>query len=191
MPGYCETCGRTLDKAGSCLSGPHDKRVDGPAGQLVPPSVGTIVGPLPKASIPRRFLGSGIEYVAYLTLVWVVTLLDTFSAGVLGILALLPIGLIVLRDANGGALSVAKRVSQMRVVDRNTGQPASNAQGLMRNSYYLAPLILALLLPWADLIVSFLFSFFMFIDLLMILAGRRGWRLGDHLAGTQVVETGS
>jgi uncharacterized RDD family membrane protein YckC len=99
--------------------------------------------------------------------------------------------LIILRDFNAGAYSIAKRVSQMRVVDSRTGRSPSNAQALLRNSYYLGLLVVAVFLPWIAWLFSVLFMLFIGFDIMMILASPRGRRLGDLLAGTQVVEARS
>jgi len=149
------------------------------------------LGPLPKANSTRRFLGSGIEYVGYCICVWIITVLDFFSGGILGIFSLFLVGLIFLRDFNGGAFSISKRVSRMRVVDYRTGQATSNTQALLRNSYYLVLPIIAAFIPYLDTVTSILFMFFVGLDVMMILASPQGRRLGDLLAGTQVVETKS
>lgn len=177
MTGFCEICGKPLENS-RCPSG-HTARK-------------TKVGPLvlPKATTHRRLLGSGIEYVAYVAGAWLITFLDFFSAGLMGLLCLVLAGLIVLRDCNAGAFSIAKRISNMRVVDWRTGQPASNTQALTRNGYYLGLLLLALL-PLVDWITSPFFTLFVALDVIMIMANPKGRRLGDFLAGTQVVDSRS
>lgn len=176
MAGFCEVCGESLVN-GRCPNGHTAKLVRKPAALS-----------LPSASKSRRLIGSGIEYSAYLAGVWVIAFLDLISAGLLGLLAAMAlIGLIVLRDCNAGAFSISKRVSSMRVVDWRTGQPATNTQALLRNSYYLVLLTVSLL-PITDLVTSPIFTFFVAVDLLMILANPKGRRLGDQIAGTQVVE---
>jgi uncharacterized RDD family membrane protein YckC len=148
------------------------------------------IGPLPKPSTTRRFLGSGVEYIAYVIGGGVISFLGTISGGLLGLLSLLLLGLIVLRDFNAGAFSIAKRVSQMRVVDSRTGRSPSNTQALLRNSYY-GLLAVLMFLPWIDWLLLALFMLFIWFDVMMILASPRGRRLGDLLAGTQVVEARS
>jgi uncharacterized RDD family membrane protein YckC len=178
MAGFCEVCGRTIEGTRCpCRQGSTTIKKRSELS-------------LPKASASRRLVGSGIEYVAYLAGVWVVAFLDLISTGLMGLAAVVLFGLIVLRDCNAGTFSVSKRVSHMRVVDWRTGQSASNTQALVRNSYYLGLLLLALL-PWIDLVTSPLFTLFIVIDVLMILANPKGRRLGDFLAGTQVVEARS
>jgi len=151
------------------------------------PPGGTIGPLLPKANTTRRLLGSGIEFTSYVIGAWAIATLDAGTFGLLGLLTVALLGLIVLRDFNGGAFSIAKRVSQTRVVDWRSGRRASNPQALLRNSYYLALPAVAIL-PWVDCLTSSMFMLFIALDIMMILANRQGRRLGDLLAGTQVVE---
>jgi uncharacterized RDD family membrane protein YckC len=184
MAGFCKVCGKLVEENGQCSEKHEGALANRPVTSLEPQNIGR----LPKPSTPRRLLGSGIEYVAYVLCATVITVLDFVSVGVAGLLALVLAALVVLRDCNAGALSIAKRVSQMRVVDRRTGRPASNLQGLVRNGYYIALLVVAAFIPWFDAISWFLFLLFIGLDIAMILANPRGRRLGDLLAGTQVIE---
>lgn len=194
MTGFCTECGQPLKADGRCPV--HGASIDCSS---QPPTPGTGsgplasalgIGPLPKANTPRRLLGSGIEYVAYVICTWTIAFLDLSSGGVLGGLSFLVIALIVLRDFNAGAFSVSKRVSQMRVVNFRDGRSISNIQALLRNGYYLV-LLVFLVVPVVGLLASFLFMLFISLDVMMILASPRGRRLGDLLAGTQVVEARS
>lgn len=203
---FCDACGSPLSAAGQCPQG-HESATtnyDSSSGlvgsssqapvkvsphQAVSPYGG--IGPLPKASTPRRLLGSGIEYLSYVAGTWIITVLDVFTTGLLGLFSFFLVILIVLRDFNGGTFSVAKRVSQMRVVDLRTGRAASNGQALLRNGYYLSLLLIGAVLPWIDVLSSFFFTMFIILDVMMIMASRRGRRLGDFLAGTQVVDEAS
>lgn len=194
MSGFCQECG-LLFTDGKCKNGHRESGAGhlsrGTAlGSPRPSSLAHGIGELPKANTARRLLGSGIEYVTYVTCAWVIVFLDFLTAGVLGLLCLVLVVLVVLRDFNAGSFSIAKRVSRMRVVDRRTGQSASNVQALLRNGYYLG-LLLLMVLPWVDAPVLFFFKLFIALDILMILSSPQGRRLGDLLAGTQVVEAGS
>jgi uncharacterized RDD family membrane protein YckC len=146
------------------------------------------IGPLPKASTPRRLLGSGVEYVAYIIFATIIYILGNLTGGLLGFLYLLLICLIVMRDFNAGAFSIAKRISQMRVVNASTGQAPSNAKAIFRNSYYLGLPLIAMIPYLGGPLALIFFMMFASIDIMMILASPRGRRLGDFLAGTQVVE---
>lgn len=197
MTGFCTVCGNSLELTGKCPKGHLVSRPVAAAVGAVPGSAPyptrstTGLGPLPKASTARRFLGSGIEYIAYCIGVWVITLLDLVSGGILGILALFLAGLIFLRDFNGGAFSISKRVSRMRVVDYRTGHATSNTQAIVRNSYYLVLPIIATFIPLLDTVTSIFFMLFIGLDIMMVMASPKGRRLGDLLARTQVVEARS
>lgn len=189
MTGFCKDCGEPLSR---CLCNVAEKT--SPDVDMVPlkasPPVprSQSIGPLPKPNTPRRLFGSGIEFVAYAICNSIISTLDLFSGGLLGLWHAILIALIVLRDFNGGAFNIAKRVSSMRVVDLNTGRAASNFQALVRNGYYLLLLGVSLVLPLVDLFTFALFLMFIFLDAMMILVSRYGRRLGDLMAGTQVVE---
>ncbi|HYO14742.1 MAG TPA: RDD family protein [Thermoanaerobaculia bacterium] len=181
---YCQECGRPLIKSGTCPRG-HRESLPAPSVRNLP---GEGIGELPKARTTRRILGSGVEFITFFLGKTVIAILDITS--MFGLLYLILVVLLLLRELNGGALSIAKRLSHMRVVDRRTGGPASIVQAVARNSYYLGLLLLAIInpIPMLDFLPLFLSLFFMFLDVTMILTSPQGRRLGDILAGTQVVE---
>lgn len=181
---FCSECGLPVND-GKCADGHRESA-------LKAPPVGAIHkgGDWPKAETSRRLLGSGIEFIVYVACGWVILFLDLLTAGLLGLLSLALVVLVVLRDFNAGAFSIGKRVSRMRVVDWRTGGPASNVQALIRNGYYLGLLTL-MVLPWVDMPVMFFFKLFIALDILMILSSPKGRRLGDILAGTQVINARS
>lgn len=193
MTGFCKDCGLPRKDNEKCPCGATGTESSSHKSILPQTSSASAlavdggIGPFPKSDTGRRLLGSGIEYFAYVAGAWAITLLDSITGGILGFLAVLLVCLVVLRDFKGGAFSIAKRVSQMRVVDLRTGQAASNAQALLRNGYYLGLLFIAAVLPWIDWLSSALFTMFVVLDIAMIFASRRGRRLGDFLARTQVV----
>jgi uncharacterized RDD family membrane protein YckC len=189
MAGFCRICGNGIKPNGQCpqcttVRAGGALPLDSGAGALPP---WREIGPLPKAAMHRRLLGSGIEFAAYALYACVISIPAAFS-GVAGIFFLFLIILIVLRDFNAGACSIAKRVGHMRVVNVKTGQSASNTQAFVRNSYYLALSFVAIFSWMGVFVVLFFFWMFIALDIMMILANPRGRRLGDLLAGTQVVE---
>ena len=142
---------------------------------------------LPKASIARRLLGSGIEYLAYSMTIAIFSFFGFFTGGLLGLVWVpLVFVLVALRDLNGGAFSPGKRVGNLRVVDLRSARPASNFQALARNGYYLG-LVLLMIVPLLKYLVQGFFFLFLVVDVMMIVASPGGRRLGDYLAGTQVV----
>jgi uncharacterized RDD family membrane protein YckC len=184
MTPFCQECGLPV-KGGKCPNGHQEHTLE-----TLPAAPLSRAGALPKAETPRRLLGSGIEFIVYVACGWVIVGLEILSAGLLGLLSLVLVLLVVLRDFNAGAFSIAKRVSRMRVVDRQTRAPASNVQALIRNGYYLGLLVLTVF-PFIDIPVLFFFKLFIILDILMILSSPTGRRLGDLLASTQVVNAGN
>ncbi|MEM1207256.1 MAG: RDD family protein [Acidobacteriota bacterium] len=145
------------------------------------------VGNLPKASTPRRLLGSGIEFLAYSMAAGFFTAVGLAFGGLLGLLWVpLMLAVVASRDLNSGSFSLGKRIGSMRVVDIQTAEAASNVQALTRNSYYLV-LIFLMIVPLAKIAVEGFFLMLVAIDTMMVIASDRGRRLGDFLAGTQVV----
>lgn len=179
MSGFCTRCGTALATSERCPQG-HLQTTEALSSQELS---------LPKADTRQRLLGSGIEFAGYFMALHVLLALSAVSIGVLdGAVAPILALLILVRDVRSGLFSVAKRLGRMRVVDHRTGQPASNLQAVGRNSYYiLLTLLLALPILPADLSLSALFNFFLMIDLVLIIYGDKGRRLGDRLARTQVV----
>lgn len=179
MSGFCADCGRALEGE-ACPSG-HGRAVAGRGEQALVR--------LPRAKAGRRLAGSGIEYAAYVAGVLVLSVMSVVTAGILdALLAPLVVLVIAIRDVRSGLFSIGKRIAGLRVVQIGTGQPATNAQAVMRNSYYLG-LTLLMMLPVIvlDGLAATLFGLCVVIDVLMIIATEDGRRLGDRLAGTQVV----
>ncbi len=185
---FCTECGRPVKLGEACTCTSREASQDIEHGYLLGDA--PEIGPLCKVGTSRRLLSSGIEYITYALFIWFSIFLNAFTAGI-GLLGLLPLFfliLIVLRDFNQGAFSIVRRTSLTRVADLQTGQPASNSQAIVRNSYYLVLLFLLPFLPWLDFLIALVFTLFLVLDCTMIVAGRQGRRLGDILAGTQVVE---
>lgn len=179
MSGFCADCGRALERD-ACPSGHGRARADQAPQALVR---------LPRARAGRRLAGSGIEYVVYVAAITTLAVVSVLTAGLFDLLlAPLVVLLIAVRDVRSGLFSIGKRIAGLRVVQIGTGQPATNAQAVMRNSYYLG-LTLVMMLPVIilDGLAATLFGLCVVVDVLMILATEDGRRLGDRLAGTQVV----
>jgi uncharacterized RDD family membrane protein YckC len=190
MAGYCKHHGLPLGPDGKCsqCTSINLDRIPTPGMPTAYQQLSRGIGPLPKASPPRRLLGSGVEYISYVAFATFLYGLETFTGGSLFFLFILLLFLIVMRDFNAGAFSIAKRISQMRVVNVKSGQSASNVQAILRNSYYLGLPLVAMIPLAGGPVASFFFMTFVVMDVMMILANPRGRRLGDFLAGTQVVE---
>jgi uncharacterized RDD family membrane protein YckC len=145
---------------------------------------------LPKASTSRRLLGAGTEYLFYSVAQGIAVAISLATFGVMDFAVALPLALgIALRDSHSGLFSLEKRIGQMRVVDFKSGRPISNSQAFKRNVYYLIP-PLTMIFPLVGL-EALLFSLFevcVLADVLMIVFRQDGRRIGDLLAGTQVVQ---
>jgi uncharacterized RDD family membrane protein YckC len=183
MPRGCELCGSDLDAAEVCtnLKCPNAARVE-KRGRP----------PLPRVEVRRRLKGSGVEFGALMA-IDLAALLVGFFLGV-GVGALITgfvtgvvlLAYMIVRDLNGGRYSFGKRWVKMKVVDVKTLEPASNGQSVMRNITYILALLGVFLDPvyvigWG--IVLALIA----VDLVMIWRSPQGRRLGDLIAGTQVV----
>lgn len=203
MTGYCTECGRPILKTGRCKA---DHRPAAPiaAGEAVAALQGGGHAPagastalpvgappraiaLPKASGVRRLGATGIEYMVYLVALWFAIALSPMTALVSGVVGpLFVAGLLAARDLRGGAYSLSKRLAGQRVVDARTGVASTTAQALGRNSYYLV-LLLVMALPGFEFLAVWPFKMLVAIDVLLVLVNPAGRRLGDFIAGTQVV----
>lgn len=203
MTGYCTECGRPILKTGRCKAD-HVPAAPSAAGEAVavvqggnqklaggalplPVGAPTRAIALPKASAVRRLAATGIEYMIYLVALWIAIAASPWTALTAGVVGpLLICTLLAVRDLRGGAFSLNKRLAGLRVVDVKTGLAASSVQALGRNSYYIV-LLLLMALPGVEFFGVWPFKMLVAIDALMILVNPAGRRLGDFLAGTQVV----
>lgn len=210
MARRCTACGEPMVE-GLCLNDDCDGLSGGgepPGGgqpEAEPPEPPPPVGeglPLPKPDIKRRLMGSGAEFLGlaaidlvFLLLGWGLGLFGGIAAVFTSTLAGWIIGFIpgflllvymIVRDMGGGKYSFGKRWKKMQVVDIKELKPASNGQAALRNSYYIVALLGVFLDPF------FVFGWglvaaMMMVDLILIWRSDRGRRLGDYLAGTQVI----
>lgn len=178
MSGFCADCGQTLD-GDLCPSGHTQVEVVRPGGRAID---------LPRASPTRRLAGSGVEYFAYLAGITAMAVVSALTLGLLDILLVPFLALfIAVRDVRAGRYSLAKRIGNMRVVQVGTGLPASDRQALVRNSYYIVLALLMMMPIFLDTFAATLFWGCVVVDTLMVVGSSHGRRMGDRLAGTQVV----
>ncbi len=203
--GFCPGCGNVLNHQGRCArcssrSGTSPGAPTGPSIPLGQQDYGTgtvqlagspiqTAGRLPKAGAARRLLGSGIEFLAYCVLLIVIAGSSLSSGTLLSLLNLLPCALVLARDVDGGSLSLGKRIAGMRVVDRKTWSTASNGQALLRNSYFALILFFMAFPAFLGCLATPFFFAMAGFDALSIMVSGSGLRLGDRIAGTQVVQT--
>ena len=141
---------------------------------------------LPKASVGRRVAASGLETLLLFSGMVLFSALAPITVFITEIFCVLLALMWGLKDLNGGAWSLSKRLTSTRVVDRATGEIPSNGRLVLRNSYYLVLCLLSALpiLEWATL---GLVGLVMVVDLLIMVATPDNRRIGDFLANTQVV----
>lgn len=207
MTGYCVQCGQPILRTGRCrfehapptgeshqdsygagaaLEGPEPDGI-ARAERRLPVGAPERAIALPKAGAVRRLAAAGVEFMIYLLALWVVIVISVMTSFVFGIVGpVLVCALVAVRDLRGGAYSLNKRIAGLRVVDVKTGLAAGTAQALMRNSYYLA-LLLVMAFPAVELLAVWPFKMLIAIDVLLVLVNPAGRRLGDFIAGTQVV----
>ncbi len=183
MPRGCQQCGSDLDEAGVCTNLECDAAIQ--RERSGPPA-------LPRVEIKRRLKGSGVEFGALMAIDLLGLLVGVFLGfGIGGLITGFVTGVVMLvymtvRDLNGGRYSFGKRWVKMKVVDVKELKPASNTQAVMRNITYIVALLGVFVDPiyvigWGIVLGLIL------VDLFLIWRSPQGRRLGDLIAGTQVV----
>ena len=155
---------------------------------------------LPDTTIGRRLGASGLEYLGFLVA-------EILTGSLIGLLSVVPIvgtlaGVLIgglfslcgaiywaVKDTSGGRRSLGKRIGGMRVVDCETGRDASALQAVTRNSYFILACLIAII-PGVEVIGWVMFAAAVALDSALILQDDGGRRLGDRLAGTQVLPRG-
>ena len=181
MSGFCPICGDELGAGMQCPNAAKHEMLErtGRTTALV----------LPRAPGSSRLMGAGLEFFLYELLVGAICVVSFVTGGVgdfvFGVGLLLLIGI---RDSNAGRFSLEKRMAGLRVVKTGSGRAISNVEGLKRNAYYLLlPLASIFAFIGIDQVLMAIFQVFVVLDVMMIMTRRDGRRLGDLMAGTQVV----
>jgi len=148
-------------------------------------------GPLlevPRPPLERRLGGSALEVFTLFLVELIGSLAMGFTFGVSGALSsLIDATYMALKDMGGGRYSFGKRAVSERVVDVATLERASNGKCFLRNLPYVLAWGLAVIPVIGDLVGWSLIGVLVLLDLILILATPTGRRLGDFIAGTQVV----
>lgn len=190
----CEVCGDTLDDAEFCIIPDCPYKERAATGRLDPASGATRApqAPLPAGPVGldpasfarplRRLVASGPEFVIALAIEIFGTLLGPLGPVISLTLALY----FLLRDQDDSRLSIGKRLTNLRVVDGETGALATARQAALRNLPWALGFLLAVvpgveIMGWGLILVGGT------IEALLMLLDPAGRRLGDHLAGTRVV----
>jgi len=180
---FCTECGSPLMDDGGCTNKDCSNYLKAGEAHLKPTT-------LPKAPLGRRIGGVLLERFIMWSIEGVGTLLSPFTFFVTGILSSITNAVYVsCRDLGAGKYSIEKKVGSLMVVDAKTGQPAKTWQAFARNSYYslgwllnIIPMTLGIGLGAACFML-----FLYVVDFLTIIVSPTGRRVGDYLAGTQVV----
>jgi uncharacterized RDD family membrane protein YckC len=163
---------------------------EGEAGGAVVPSGSSDSSLLvvPRPPLVRRLGGSALEYVTLIVVEIIGTLLMGFTFGASGAISSL-IGAIYMsvKDLDGGRFSFGKRAVGTRVVDVKTLQRVSAGKAFLRNLPWVLAWLIAVVPVIGDSIGLPLIGLLALLDVGLIAMTPTGRRLGDFLAGTQVV----
>ncbi len=140
-----------------------------------------------KAALPVRLKRAGAE-VALMTGAELLGLfLSPFTFGLTGMVTSLGNAIYMgARDMDGGRYGLGRWLGGTRLVDAETGKPATNKQALLRNSYLILGWTGAILPDPIGTLFFGLVGLMMLLDLGMTVVDPEGRRLGDHLARTKV-----
>ncbi len=143
---------------------------------------------VPRPPLARRLGGSALELGTLIGVELVGTLLMGFTFGVSGAISSL-LGAIYMgvKDLDGGRYSFGKRAVGTRVVDVKTLGRASTGKAILRNLPWVLAWLIAVIPVVGDSIGLPLIGLMALLDVGLIAATPTGRRLGDFLAGTQVV----
>ncbi len=191
----CQHCGVPFEIDDMCTN-PDCPAADDAATALdVPASTGGGVAGLgtdmvlvPRPPLPRRLGGSALELSTLVVLEIIGTLLMGVTFGVSGAITSLLAALYMgVKDLGGGRYSFGKRAVGTRVVDATTLQRASAGKCFLRNLPWVLFWALAVVPVIGDFVGWSLLGVMALLDVGLIVAPPTGRRLGDLLAGTQVV----
>lgn len=141
----------------------------------------------PKAAVGRRVASGALDYIVLIILIAVVNVLAPFTVYLLDFLAMpLVAAYWACRDLGGGRYAPGKLIGGFQVLDVTTGDVVGWKQALARNSYFVVLILLSAIpvVEWANM---GLVALVMVVDVIVMLANPDGRRLGDMIAGTQVV----
>jgi len=145
---------------------------------------------LPRAAVGRRLgssaLDAGLLYAGLIVMSIPIPALACVDFMIAPIIATAWL----IRDLKGGQLSPGKQMGHFQIVDINTGELASNAQCVGRNAYY-AILNFVAIIPFLEMINLGFFALVMAVDVVIMITRPDNRRIGDLMAGTQVVPTKS
>ena len=188
MQTVCARCGMDLADAVDCPAGYPTDCAMRQALALPAPSLGAVDLETWRPSQLERGAGALAEGVAFGALELLGLVVSPLTLGASGMItSLIALVYTASRDLEGGRYRLIPRTVGSRVIDVETGAPATRQQALRRNLPMVLAWALAVLpdpvglLGWAAL------GFVLAVDAMLVLVRRDGRRLGDLLAGTAVV----
>ncbi|MFH1468112.1 MAG: RDD family protein [Pseudomonadota bacterium] len=152
------------------------------------PIGGSAMVEVPRPPLPRRLGGSALELFTLLGIELLGTILSPLTWGITGALtSVIDAVYMSLKDLGGGRWSFGKRAVSARVVDVTTLDRADNLKCFLRNLPYVIAWAIAILPLVGDFIGWSALGLLALVDLGMIIWSPTGRRVGDYIAGTQVV----
>jgi uncharacterized RDD family membrane protein YckC len=143
---------------------------------------------VPRPPLERRLGGSALEVATLVVIELIGSLAMGITFGISGAASsLIDATYMAVKDLGGGRYSFGKRAVSERVVDVTTLERASNGKCFLRNLPYVLAWLVAVVPVLGDAVGWSLLGLLVFVDVVMILATPAGRRLGDFIAGTQVV----
>ena len=142
-----------------------------------------------RPELQKRLGGSAAELAIMAGVEIIGLALAPFTFMISGVLASgLNAAYMASKDMDGGKLSIAKKLSNRQVVTVDSGLPISNKQAWIRNAPYIGAWAFAMLPDPFGTLGLLVVGLMALVDVGMIWSDPKGRRLGDRLAGTQVVD---
>jgi uncharacterized RDD family membrane protein YckC len=130
---------------------------------------------LQKAPLLLRVMAKAIDLIAVAAAEAVIPTAGIFAA----------VAYLLISDGLLDGRSAGKKIMGVRVISVTSGGNGSFRDSIIRNSPFVAAVLLFYLIPFVGWIFSALILIFEF---LLMIGNPEGMRVGDDLAGTQVVE---
>ena len=130
---------------------------------------------LQKAPLLLRVMAKAIDFIAVAAAEAVIPAAGLFAA----------IAYILISDGLLDGRSAGKKIMGLRVISVTSGGKGSFRDSIIRNTPFLAAVLLFYLVPFAGLVLA---AFVIAFEFLLALGNAEGMRLGDDLAGTKVIE---
>ena len=137
-------------------------------------------------------LGTGIYPKAQVLNRFIAKLIDVFLAAAAAEL-IAPVGFLagvaylLVADGFAGGRSIGKRLIGLQTVLPGTREPAGFRESIIRNIPFAVAQLLYYVVPYVGWLAS---AGIVMFEAILIIGNEQGRRLGDELAGTQVLDAG-